>query len=169
MAERDPIESIRRRALRLLDRQAYSCGELAERLVSAGHDRGDVDAVIGRLAACGLLDDEAYARALAEATIEKKPASAELLRRKLERRRVPAETAHRVVEAVLAGVDPVEAAGRLAGRMLAGRRQGSAGADRRRISAALSRRGFDADIIHEALERAGLPAPEDSMDQEYGP
>ncbi len=170
----DPANSTREHALRLLDRRAYSCGELTRRLASKGHDQRLVDLAIERLVASGLLDDEAYARAMAETTVRKKPASAALIEQKLLAREITPDVARRVAAGVLAGIEPVEAAARLARDLLAGRRGGSETVDRQRIGAALSRRGFDADIIDEALDRAGLtqPLPEDSNDpfsQEHGP
>jgi regulatory protein len=167
----DPLSPIREDALGLLDRRAYSSGDLAQRLVSKGHQRGRVDLVIMRLAECGLLDDEALARAMAQATVAKKPASAALIEQKLQARRIPPDIVERVTAEVLDGIDPVEAAARLARDMLAARRPKTVRADRQRIGAALGRRGFDADIISEALERAGLtqPLPDDSFNQEHGP
>ncbi len=155
----DPISPIREYALGLLDRRAYSCGDLTLRLVSKGHDRNLVDLVIRRLVDCGLLDDEALARAMAEATVRKKPAAAALIEQKLHARRIPRDIAERVVAEVLDGVDPVEAAARLALDMLGARRPKAGRADLQRIGATLSRRGFDADIISDALERAGLTQP----------
>ena len=87
-------------SLRMLGRRAYACGELADRLAAKGHDATLVQRVVRRLAECGLLDDEAYARELAEATIEKKPGSAALIRQTLEARRVPPEIAERVADEV---------------------------------------------------------------------
>jgi len=167
----DPIGPIREYALGLLDRRAYSCGDLTHRLVSKGHERALVDLVIGRLVDCGLLDDEALARAMAEATIQKKPASAALIEQKLHARRIPTDIAQRVAAEVLDGVDPVEAAARLARDMLAAGRGKAVRTNRQRIGAALARRGFDTDIICEALEQAGLTRrlPDDSFNQEHGP
>ncbi len=167
----DPISPIREYALGLLGRRAYSCGDLTHRLVSRGHDPNLVDLVIGRLTDCGLLDDEALARAMAEATVRKKPAAAALIEQKLHARRIPPDIAARVVAEILAGVDPVEAAAQLARDMPAARRGDAGRANLQRIGAALSRRGFDADIISEALDRAGLtqPLPNISFNQEHGP
>jgi SOS response regulatory protein OraA/RecX len=167
----DPLNPIREYALGLLDRRAYSCGDLAKRLESKGYDRALVDLVIMRLAECGLLDDEALARAMAQATVAKKPASAALIEQKLQARRIPADIVERVTAEVLQGVDPVEAAAGLARDMLATRRRTTLRMDRQRIGAAMGRRGFDADIISEALERVGLtqPLPDESFNQEHGP
>ncbi len=167
----DPISPIREYALGLLGRRAYSCGDLTHRLVSRGHDPNLVDVVIGRLVDCGLLDDEAVARALAEATVRKRPASAALIEHKLHARRIPPDIAQRVAAEILDGIDPVEAAARLARDLLATRRGKAVEANRQWIGATLSRRGFDTDIISEALERAGLtqPLPDVSLNQEHGP
>ncbi len=167
----DPTSLVREYALGLLDRRAYSCGDLTERLVSRGHDRNLVELVIGRLVDCGLLDDEALARAMAEDAVRKKPAAAALIEQKLHARRIPPDIAARVAAEVLDGVDPVEAATRLARDMLGASRGKTVQANLRRIGAGLSRRGFDADIIGEALERAGLtqPLPDVSFNQEHRP
>ena len=108
---------------------------------------------------------------MAEATVRKKPAAAALIEQKLHARRIPPDIAARVVTEILAGVDPVEAAAQLARDMLAARRGNAWRANLQRIGAALSRRGFDADIIGEALDRAGLtqPLPDISFNQEHGP
>ncbi len=167
----DPISPIREYALGLLDRRAYSCGDLTHRLVSKGHDRALVYLVIGRLVDCGLLDDEALARAMAEATVRKKPASAALIEQKLHAHRIPPDIAARVVAEILDGGDPVEAATQLARDLLAARRGNTRRANLQRIGAVLSRRSFDADIISEALERAGLtqPLPDIPFTQEHQP
>ncbi len=167
----DPISPIREYALGLLGRRAYSCGDLTHRLVSKGHDPNLVDLVIRRLVDCGLLDDEALARAIAEATVHKKPASAALIEQKLHAHRIPTDIAARAVAEILDGVDPVEAATQLARDLLAARRGNTGRANLQRIGAAMSRSGFDADIISEALDRAGLtrPLPDISFNQEHGP
>ncbi len=166
----DPISPIREYALGLLGRRAYSCGDLTHRLVSRGHDPNLVDLVIRRLVDCGLLDDEALARAMAEATVRTKPASGALIEQKLHAHRIPLEIAARVVAEILDGVDPVVAAAQLARDMVAARRGNAGRADLQRIGAALSRRGFDADIIREALDRAGLkPLPDIFFNQEHEP
>ncbi len=146
--------------MKLLDRRAYSSGELAGRLESTGYDPDLVREAVERLVSLGLVDDEAYARSLARAATAGGPMAAELLRRKLEARRVPPEIAQRVARESALGVDPVEAAAGLATRL--GRRIGRAGPEvaRRRIAGALSRRGFDADIIVAALHRAGFEEPQ---------
>lgn len=157
-------------ALRMLDRRGYSSGELADRLVSRGHDRDLTDVVIERLAACGLLDDEAYAHTVAATVLQKKPASAALIEQKLLARRIPPDIARRVAAGILADTDPVDAATRMVRGLLAGSTVRSAEATRRRIGAALARRGFDTDIISSVLERAGLPQPslDESFDREHG-
>ncbi len=163
-------DPIREHALCLLDRRGYSRVELAERLVSKGHDRDLTDVVVERLAACGLLDDEAYAHTVAAGVLQKKPASAALIEQKLLARRIPPDIARRVAAEILADTDPVDAATRMVRGILAGGAVRSAEATRRRLGAALSRRGFDTDIISSVLERAGLPQPslDEPFDREHG-
>ncbi len=168
----DPdTDPIREHALRLLDHRGYSRGELTERLVSKGHDRDLTEVVIERLAACGLLDDEAYALSVAETVLQKKPASATLIEQKLLARRVPPEIARRVAAEILADTDPVEAATGMVRGILADGAVRSTEATRRRVGAALARRGFDTDIISSVLDRAGLPQPslDESFEREHGP
>ncbi len=155
------MDVIREHALGLLGRRGYSRGELAQRLASRGYDRGTIDILVDRLAAWGLVDDEAYAREVARTILRRKPASAELIEQKLIARRLPTELARRIAAETLADVDAVEAATRLA---LSCHRARSPEADRRRIGSALARRGFDADVIREVverLERQGFSPPDD--------
>ncbi len=160
------MDVIREHALRLLEPRGYSRGELAQRLASKGYDSGLIEVVVERLVACGLLDDAAYARDLADSIVKRKPASAQLIEEKLIARRIPMELARQVAAETVADVDPLEAATRLA---MSYGPVASPQAARRRIGSTLARRGFDADIISAALERAGLPAPQESFDQEHGP
>ncbi len=90
------MDVVKEHALGLLGRRGYSRGELAQRLASRGYDRGTIDILVERLAACGLLDDEAYAREVARTILRRKPASAELIEQKLIVRRIPLELARRV-------------------------------------------------------------------------
>ena len=159
------MDAIREHALRLLERRGYSRGELAQRLASRGYDSGPIGVVVERLVACGLLDDEVYAREVARFIVQRKPASAPLIEEKLIARRIPLELARQIAAETVADVDPVEAATRLA---MSYSPVASPQAARRRIGSALARRGFDADIISAALERAGLQPPQESFDQEHG-
>ena len=159
------LDAIREHALRLLGHRGYSRGELAQRLESKGYDSAPIDVVVERLVACGLLDDEAYARKVAQTIVQRKPASAQLIEEKLIARRIPVELARQIAAETVADVDPVEAATRLA---MCYSPVASPEAARRRIGSALARRGFDADIISAALEQAGLRPPEESFDQEHG-
>ena len=155
------MDVVKEHALGLLGRRGYSRGELAQRLASRGYDRGIIDVVVERLAVCGLLDDEAYAREVARTILRRTPASAELIEQQLIARRLPTELARRVAAETLADVDAVEAATRLA---LSCHRARSPEAARRRIGSALARRGFDADVIREVverLERQGFSPPDD--------
>jgi regulatory protein len=61
-----PKTSVKERALRLLSVRARSKSELRQRLLRAGCEPEEVDAALADLEAVGLIDDEAFARELAE-------------------------------------------------------------------------------------------------------
>jgi regulatory protein len=56
------VEASLRMALRALGRRAFARHDLGRRLVRKGHPAPAVEAALERLAAMGLLDDDAYAR-----------------------------------------------------------------------------------------------------------
>ena len=62
---REP-RSLHERALGLLSVRARSRSELRRRLLAAGFEAGEVDEELGNLAAVGLIDDAAFARAAVE-------------------------------------------------------------------------------------------------------
>lgn len=65
-ARRSEPKSCHERALGLLAVRPRARRELERRLLAAGFDREEVGDVLERLARVGLIDDEAFARALAE-------------------------------------------------------------------------------------------------------
>ncbi len=148
--------AVRNAALRLLNHRAYSGGELTERLVRKGHSRHMAAETIQEFATAGFIDDEAYAQALARVTITAKPASCELIVRKLRARQIAPDLAEKVAREVLAGTDPVEAAVRLARKRLPSLARVSRSTAVRRLTGTLARRGFDSDTIGEVLNRINL-------------
>lgn len=148
-------DALREQALRLLERRAFSRRELAERLLGRGHERGAVEDLLGRLAAAGLLDDEAYAGELARRVLRGGPASVELLVDRMTARGVGEAVAARAARDALGGESRSDAAMRLARQAISSRRGGrpiTAAA----IAARLVRRGFDPDTIHDTLQRLDL-------------
>jgi regulatory protein len=61
-----PKTSVKERALRLLTVRSRSRSELRQRLIRADFEPAEVDAALDDLEAVGLIDDEAFARELAE-------------------------------------------------------------------------------------------------------
>ena len=67
MATRErPKTSVKERALRLLTVRSRSRSELRQRLLRAGFEPEEVDGALDDLQRVGLIDDEAFARELAE-------------------------------------------------------------------------------------------------------
>ncbi len=143
----------RRAALWLLNRRAYSCGELIDRLARRGHSNQIAGSIAQELAIAGSIDDEAYGRAIAREAVATKPASQEFLARKLRGRRIPDDLAQRIARETLADVDLVAAATQYARKRLHAMPTVSWTTATRRIAAALARRGFDADTIAATLGR----------------
>ena len=64
MTEQSEQQRAYERALTMLAARGYATAELRRRLVRRGFAATDIEAVVGRLTAAGLLDDAAYARHL---------------------------------------------------------------------------------------------------------
>ena len=156
------VARARAAALRLLGARALSTGELRERLARRDHADSVIVAVIEDLRASGWLDDETFARGLAEELLRRQPAAASFIEAKLMARHVDEETARRVAHAVLDAEegDPVEHA--LALAVSRRRAMGAVPprAARRRIAQALARRGFDQETIEQVLDRLPSGAPD---------
>ncbi len=157
------LMKIRKAALARLARRSYSRGDLAERLLKRDFPRELVDRVLDQLAEDGWLDDEQFARQLAESILRQKPAGRRLLVQKLVEKRVDRELAERAARAVLSETDPVEDAIALAERRL----RTMSGLPRmtriRRLSGLLARRGFDPDTVRSAIR--GLRLDDDDHDR----
>src|SRR4029079_19039030 len=63
MTEARGPDATREAALRLIERMRRTRADLAKRLRDKGHDAADIERVLDRLAAVGLVDDIDYARA----------------------------------------------------------------------------------------------------------
>jgi regulatory protein len=156
-------------ALRRLEIRAFAVAALRRRLVEAGYRTELVEAVLERLVALGLLDDERYARDWIESRDRARPRGAAVLRRELAQRGVDSE----VIAAALAaradperrpddgaiwaaGTDVARADTRAAAALLARRaaaleRVGDPRLRRQRAYALLARNGFDPDVCAAAV------------------
>ena len=141
------------RALDLLNFRARSAAELRRRLVQKGIEAPRAEAAVARLVEQGLVDDRAYARALARSKALGSGASRRRIGQELARRGVDRETADEAVSEVWREeeVDQTAAAERLARKRLGALRGLDAGAKRRRLYAFLARRGYDGDEIRRAV------------------
>jgi regulatory protein len=129
---------------------------LIEKLVRKGHAERIAKALIEELAADHWIDDAAYAAALAEEIVRRKPASAAFVKKKLRARKLDAADIDRAVAHSLEHDHQLSAALDLARKRHAAMRNADPIVARRRIGGTLARRGFDEDTINAVLHRLRL-------------
>jgi regulatory protein len=151
--------SLHDRALGLLAVRSRSRRELERRLLQARFEREEVEEELARLERAGLVDDEAFARQLAEHEFGVRRSGARSVRGALASKGVDPATVEQVLEEAagdeeeraeqlarsrvgrLAGLDPAKAFGRLTGLLV--------------------RRGYPAEVARRAARRAlGISAGE---------
>ncbi|MEO8292261.1 MAG: regulatory protein RecX [Actinomycetota bacterium] len=98
-------KSCHERALGLLAVRPRSSRELERRLLAAGFEREEVTEVLGRLEAVGLVDDQAFARAVAEHGFGTRRSGAMAVRQALSQKGVAPETVAAVVAEFGGGED----------------------------------------------------------------
>jgi regulatory protein len=158
----DPVERAREICLRQLSARACSRAELATALGRRGVAPEIADAVLGRLAEVGLIDDGAFAAELVRSGHEHRGLGRRALAADLARRGVDEE----VGAAALEVVHPEDEQARA--RELLGRRRQSLErlapeARARRIAGLLARKGYAADVVARVLaDEVGLD-PEDAF------
>jgi regulatory protein len=141
------IDSAERRALRLIARRPRSQAELARRMGDWGLAPADAGAVLDRLAAMGVVDDQALAVAVVSARRERGHGRLRIAA-DLERLAVDPDTGAEAAATSAAG--EVERA-----RHALGGRGGEAARDPaavRRAAAFLARRGFDTETVAAVLD-----------------
>ena len=169
-------ESLRAWALHYLERYATSSAHLRRLMLDkaararavygaeAGAGPGEVEALLRRLEAMGLLDDAAFARARARA-LHRRGTSARSIRAALAQKGVPREIAETAVAALAQEADEPELAAALAyarRRRLGPYRDDAdlRAALRERDLAALGRRGFGYDLARRVIDAEDLAALE---------
>ena len=174
------VDKARQLALRILGQRAVSRAALIDRLQKREFSAETARRVADRLEAVGLLDDEAYGRAVLRQLTLAKPAGPRLMRQKLIQKgldralidRLVAEaTSGAAAEEALSGsadsataVDsPMTALDRLVARKLATMRGLDRATQARRLYGLLARRGFDYDQASEAVDRAFRSAEGDAI------
>jgi regulatory protein len=147
-----PRTSVKDRALRLLSVRSRSRSELRFRLIRAGYDPEEVDGAVAALEAVGLVDDERFAREVAESKrrrgMGRRAGLAALRQKGVDRE---------LAEQVVGDVNPEDEAERayLVARARLGR-LGAAAPEvaHRRTVAYLIRRGYEPIIAGAAVHRA---------------
>lgn len=140
------------RALGLLAVRQRSRRELERRLLRAGFDADEVGDELGRLEQVGLIDDEAFARALAEHAVGRRKEARRVVAGRLAAAGVPPDTAAGVLDSVAIDEEAqadelaVERAPRLAG-LPAEKAFG-------RLSGLLMRRGYAPELARRSARRA---------------
>lgn len=162
------VEKTRRYAFRLLSKRGYSRNELADRLKRFTDASDIAGEILDELEENHWVDDEAYARLIAEDTLRAKPLAAELLIELLIRRQIDEDLARSVARETLHGVDPVDSAERLARDHQKTQSDQPPEVIARRIWGVLHRRGFDEQTIETVLHRLTIPY-EGSLDGLSGP
>ncbi|MFI5250031.1 MAG: regulatory protein RecX [Gemmatimonadales bacterium] len=144
------------RALTLLAARGYATADLRRRLTRSGFAAADIEAVVGRLTAAGLLDDAAYARQLTRSKLLDGGAASRRVRRELAARGVGRPVADAAIAEVMAdeAVDESHMAEQLACRRAITLARFDRATQRRRLYAYLARRGYDADDIRRAVKAA---------------
>ena len=145
-------KDIHERALGLLAVRQRSRRELERRLVQAGFEPEAVDAELERLERVGLIDDEAFARAVVESRMGRRGESRRAVAGKLALAGVDRGLATQVLDD--AGIDEQAVADQLAmtrSARLAGMAPPVAF---QRLSAFLARRGYAPEVARRAARRA---------------
>ena len=147
-----------RSAMTRLARRAMSRGMLDDKLRQAGHGDEVRAAVFNRLDDLGLIDDEAFGKALIAETTRSKPAGPRLLRQKLFQKGIDASLIDRLLEDheqhTAQQDDPHADAIAFARKRAASLARFDDATRRRRLYGQLARRGFDPDTIRAAMDAA---------------
>ena len=140
------------RALGLLAVRQRSRRELERRLLQAGFEDAEVQETLLRLQNVGLIDDEAFARSVAEHALGRRLEARRVVARRLAQAGVDAEVVTEVLD--LAGGDEQDRADRLAASRAA--RLSGLPPDKgfQRLQGFLVRRGYAYDVARRAASRA---------------
>jgi regulatory protein len=168
LAARDAHLRAREVALRLLAGRPRSAAEIAERLARHRVPKPAIQAVVADLAADGLLDDLAFARAWIARRTSRSQYGARRIRWELRQKGVPPATIDRALNESATGSGVAQSEEQLALALIrsCARRYRSLPPDRRtrRIAALLERRGFAPGTIVRALRSFGSSATAEESD-----
>jgi regulatory protein len=151
------------RALDLLSRCARSTRHLTASLLQKGEPAAQVEVVVARLCANGLLDDGRYAEARARAGIVGKARSRRRAVEDLVHHGVAREVAEAAIRRVLEeeGIDEEAVALRAAEKKMRALASLDAEARRQKLYAFLARQGYGAEVVRRTLRAVLDVAPPD--------
>jgi len=146
-------------AMNRLNRRALSRRELDRKLREKDHDEAVRQRVLDRLEELGLLDDEAYGRALLREMQRGRPAGPRLMQQKLYQKGLDRKLIDRLVtEAASDTSEQIERATQLARKRGAAMASLDAPTRNRRLYSLLARRGFESQVIQSAMEAVAAEA-----------
>lgn len=140
-----------RQALNRLNRRAMSRRDLDKKLHGLDYDQVVREQVLDRLTELKFLDDEAYGRALIDATMRRKPAGPQLLRQKLYQKGIDRSLIERLVSEATDAQDLAPGAVELARKKLRTMQRFDTETRKRRLYGLLARRGFNSDTISSVM------------------
>lgn len=145
------------KAVELLAVRARSVRDLRLRLRRAGAVASQIEVVLERLVALGLLNDEEYARNLAHSRVVGGGVSKRRISQELQKRGVAREVADEAIGATLEDVelDEIGSARAAASKRLRALRTLDDATRRRRLYAFLARRGYESSIIARVIKELG--------------
>ncbi len=154
------------RALTLLSARSRSAKGLKKRLLEKGEPAADVEVVIARLLANGLLDDARYAEARARAAVTGKARSKRRTLMDLADKGVARDVAEAALARVMEeeGEDEASVAERAARKKLRSLSRQEPEVRRQKLYAFLARQGYPADVTRKVLRRV-LDAPPPDEDE----
>ncbi len=140
-----------KQALNRLNRRAMSRYDLDFKLKKLGYEQPVRESVLDRLTELRFLDDEAYGRALIDATMRRKPAGPQLLRQKLFQKGIDRSLIERLVSEATDAQDLAPGAVELARKKLRTMQRFDLQTRKRRLYGLLARRGFNPDTISSVM------------------
>lgn len=144
-----------RQAMDRLNRRAMSRRDLDFKLKKLGYEQPVRESVLDKLTEIQFLDDEAYGRALIDATMRRKPAGPQLLRQKLFQKGIDRSLIERLVGEATDAQDLAPGAVELARKKLRTMQRLDLQTRKRRLYGLLARRGFNPDTISSVMAELG--------------
>ena len=141
------------KAVALLALRARSARDLRTALRRRGAVAADANAVVDQLQELGLVNDAAFALAVAQGRANSTGMSSRRVSQVLVRKGIDARLAAEAAREVFEGVDETEAARAIAERRLRTLGRLDDAVRRRRLHAFLARRGFSSDVVRRVLEQ----------------